>query len=356
MKDKIQEIIDSELRKISFGTPQIDQNHGLVVVPAIREIRNPGFKVLSRNLRTSEHGDGYVHICEPGNIGNQSWYHNLCFKNFYDSPILIPQGLTLKGGDQDRMVIVSVFIQAGNINVPVTVNVNVNCIEQGRSKGGHPFTIGGYGIQSIRLRQSVDTLLGAFEQGNYDPDDSQGSVWGDISSLGYGQDSMHRIYKEKEKELEELMQTFPQEKNQIGYIVYYNGVTSFEFYGKRLSSSQHKDILGSYIIHAILNPNGSGQRLSADQVRNITSQLTNVKSISMSSENTGMHDLRFSLSEQGIIGNASLVDENLIHLSATRVMEESYINKSVINSIKNACKQVEIEYEKKVKSAFVPTY
>jgi len=70
------------------------------------------------------HAAGHVTVTETGRGGN---VNELIVANTGPSAVLLPQGLVLVGGKQDRMVAVAVLIPAGRKR-----RVPVNCVEAGR--------------------------------------------------------------------------------------------------------------------------------------------------------------------------------------------------------------------------------
>ena len=101
---------------------------------------------------------------------------SICVSNPGQAPVLLVEGETIAGGQQNRTLNVSVLVPAG-----ATIDVPVSCVEAGRWSGERAFTRGrSFAPRRVR-RVKTATVRNSIAMGNSKYSD-QGAVWSTIDA------------------------------------------------------------------------------------------------------------------------------------------------------------------------------
>jgi hypothetical protein len=180
--------------------------------------------------------------------------------NKSDKQVLIPFGMTVHGGKQDRTIWEPILLPVGSRgkffnqnpkNVSQKYKIPAKCIEQSRWN----YTKG-RGFKSSNMRLHPNVAYEAISAAG------QGAVWGEIQShrteMNYGMkvaptQSYLEMTKNTEKQTDDMIRNFKHTKNQCGIAVFINGeFIGIEFYANSKAwKSMSKDILKAFSIEAL---------------------------------------------------------------------------------------------------------
>ncbi|UCC20476.1 MAG: hypothetical protein JSV62_04080 [Promethearchaeota archaeon] len=180
--------------------------------------------------------------------------------NKSNKQILIPFGMTVHGGKQDRTIWEPILLPAGEKQSIISKNpssikqkysIPAKCVEQSRWN----YTKGrGFKTSNTRLHPNI-----AYEAISAS---GQGSVWNEIQSHRAEMNFAHAIAptqsylemtKESEKQTKDFINHFKNVENQCGIAVFVNGeFIGIEFYANpKVWKAMSKDILNAFSIEAI---------------------------------------------------------------------------------------------------------
>ncbi|MFX1600149.1 MAG: ARPP-1 family domain-containing protein [Promethearchaeota archaeon] len=174
--------------------------------------------------------------------------------------ILIPFGMTVHGGKQDRTIWEPILLPVGGKQRVVSHNpgtdkqkytIPAKCVEQSRWR----YTKG-RGFKSAKTRLHPNVAYEAISAAG------QGAVWSEIQShraeMNYGlavapTQSYLEMTKESEKKTDDIVKHFKNVENQCGIVVFINGeFIGTEFYANpKAWKSMSKDILKAFSIEAL---------------------------------------------------------------------------------------------------------
>ncbi|MFX1427272.1 MAG: ARPP-1 family domain-containing protein [Promethearchaeota archaeon] len=241
-------MFEDPLNTLKLGNPQVYEN--MTVIPLI--VQNDKF-IDFISIKEAEELE-LIEINETDTV------NQLEVINKSDKQILIPFGMTVKGGKQDRTIWEpillpvggkrSVFKQnPGNVNRKYTVPAK--CIEQSRWHYKES-----RGFKSAKMRLHPNVAFEAISAGG------QGGVWNEIQShraeMNYAvstapTQSYLEMTKSSEKEINKIWRNFENIENQCGIAVFINGeFIGMEFYANpKAWKTMRKDILRAFSIEAL---------------------------------------------------------------------------------------------------------
>ncbi|MFX0004728.1 MAG: ARPP-1 family domain-containing protein [Promethearchaeota archaeon] len=244
----VSSLFKNPLGFLELGTPQVYKN--MTVIPIIIK-ENIIIDFIS--IKEAEELE-LIEIIETDTVSQ------LEIINKSDKQILIPFGMTVHGGKQDRTIWEPILIPIGGKKGIVSQNpgtikqnyhIPAKCVEQSRWN----YTKGrGFKTSNTRLHPNV-----AYEAISAS---GQGAVWNEIQShraeMNYAlsiapSQSYLEITKESEKETEDFMKRFRKVENQCGIAVFVNGeFIGIEFYANpEVWNSMNDDILKAFSIEAL---------------------------------------------------------------------------------------------------------
>ncbi len=252
MKNESVQIVNSLFKNplsfLKLDTPQVYKN--MTVIPII--VQDDKF-IDFISIKEAEELE-LIEILETDTVGQ------LEVVNKSDKQILIPFGMTVHGGKQDRTIWEPILLPVGGKQNIINQNpgtlkqkytVPAKCVEQSRWS----YTKGrGFKTSNTRLHPNVayEAISAA----------GQGGVWSEIQShraeMNYAlavapTQSYLEITKESEKETEDFVKSFKKVENQCGIAVFINGeFIGIEFYANPEAwNTMSNDILKAFSIEAL---------------------------------------------------------------------------------------------------------
>lgn len=247
----VENFMDNPANFIKLEKPQKAKN--MIVVPIILKSFYQEYLTISQAQE-----QGVAEILETGTVAQ------LKVQNKGSQPILIPFGITVTGGKQDRTIYEPILIPAVKRSNPkpkkphevgkaYEINIPSRCVEQGRwspraRETGRNFTSG-----RANLPQSV--AFHALSEGL----ESQSSIWASVEGLRENLEvsrdkaptsSYLDIAKAKEKEIEKYLGKFKKVDGQCGIAVLLDGkLVAMEFYSSPGAwGDLHEEVLKPFII------------------------------------------------------------------------------------------------------------
>ncbi len=296
MKSKSIEIVESlfgnPLNFLKLGTPQVYEN--MTVIPII--IQDDKF-IDFITIKEAEELE-LIEIIESDTVSQ------LEVINKSDKQILIPFGITVHGGKQDRTIWEPILLSTGgkqNIlkqnpkKVVQKYTIPAKCVEQSRWN----YT-GGRGFKSSSMRLHPNVAYEAISAGG------QSGVWQEIQShraeMSYDlavapTQSYLEMTKVSGKKTESIIKNFKNIKNQCGVAVFINGeFIGIEFYANlEVWKYMSNDILKAFSIEALRfkdKPRKNGNIDYHDELIKI------------------LHDLNFDFSTREGVGLGNVVEFN----------------------------------------------
>lgn len=242
---------DNPANFIKLEKPQKVKN--MVVVPIILKSFYRDFLTISQAQE-----EGVAEILETGTVSQ------LKVNNKGNKPILIPFGITVTGGKQDRTIYEPILIPAAKQSNPkpkkpreitkgFEINIPSRCVEQGRWSPRALETGRNFSSGRANLPQSV-----AFHALSTGPE-SQSSIWAGVEGLRENLEvsrdkaptsSYLDIAKAKEEEIEEYLGKFKKVDGQCGIAVLLDEkLIAMEFYSSPNAwADLHEEVLRPFII------------------------------------------------------------------------------------------------------------
>ncbi|MHA1912798.1 MAG: ARPP-1 family domain-containing protein [Promethearchaeota archaeon] len=241
-------LFENPLGFLKLGNPQVHEN--MTVIPII--VQDDKF-IDFISIKEAEEL-GVVEIVETGSV------NQLEVVNKGDKQILIPFGMTVHGGKQDRTIWEPILLPVGGKNHHFRSNpgsgkqkyaIPAKCIEQSRWN----YT-GGRGFKSTKQRVHPNVAYEAISAGG------QGAVWNEIqfhrSEMKYASSvaptqSYLDMTKNSEKQTSKIIKKFENSVNQCGIAVFINGeFIGIEFYANPDAwKMMSEDILKAFAIEAL---------------------------------------------------------------------------------------------------------
>lgn len=244
----VKTIFENPLSYLKLDTPQVYKN--MTVIPII--VQDDKF-IDFISIKEAEELE-LIEIIETESVGQ------LEVINKSDNQILIPFGMTVHGGKQDRTIWEPILLPiGGKQNIvsenPGTVKQNytipAKCVEQSRwnySKSR------GFKSSSTRLHPNVayEAISAAGQSGVWDEIQSHRTEMNYALSIAPTQ-SYLEITKESEKQTEDCVKHFKNVENQCGIAVFINGdFIGVEFYANsEVWKMMSRDILKAFSIEAL---------------------------------------------------------------------------------------------------------
>lgn len=244
----VKTIFENPLSYLKLDTPQVYKN--MTVIPII--VQDDKF-IEFISIKEAEELD-LIEIIETESVGH------LEVINKSDTQILIPFGMTVHGGKQDRTIWEPILLHKGGKQNLVSKNPGIDkqkytipakCVEQSRWTYNKSR---GFKSSSTRLHPNVayEAISAA----------GQGAVWNEIQSHRYEMNYLPSIAptqsylemtKESEKQTGDLVKHFKNIENQCGIAVFINGeFIGIEFYANpKVWKTMSKDILKAFSIEAL---------------------------------------------------------------------------------------------------------
>ena len=251
----IKSIFEKPLSYFKLGTAQVHEN--MTIIPII--VQDEKF-IEFINIKEAEELE-LVEIVETESV------NQLEVINKSDKQVLIPFGMTVHGGKQDRTIWEPILLPVGgkqNVfkdkyeemnqksNIPnQKYSIPAKCIEQSRWN----YT-GKRGFKSTNQRLHPNVAFESISSAG------QGAVWGEIqahrSEMKYAAgvaptQSYLDMTKNSEKETDKIIKNFENINNQCGVAVFINGeLIGIEFYANPNAwKTMSKDILKAFSIEAL---------------------------------------------------------------------------------------------------------
>lgn len=241
-------MFEDPLNVLKLGNPQVYEN--MTVIPLIVQ----DDKLIEFISIKEAEELNLVEIIETDTV------NELEVINKSDKQILIPFGMTVKGGKQDRTVWEPILLPIGgkqNVfkqnpgKVSRKYTIPAKCIEQSRWN----YT-GGHGFKTAKRRLHPNIAFEAISAGG------QSAVWNEIQSHRFEMNYMPSIAptqsylemtKSSDNEIEEIVRKFKNIQNQCGLAVFINGeFIGIEFYANPQAwEKMSKDILRAFSIEAL---------------------------------------------------------------------------------------------------------
>ena len=244
--------------------------------------------------------------------------------------ILLLDGEELIGAKQNRILNVTVMVP-GNSKIIIPVS----CVEAGRWSRQSDFfaSAGRTHFYEGRARKAQQVNMSMRNSGRRHAD--QGEVWETISERA---DRMNArsptaaadfIYETHRHSLDEYLKSFKPIKGQTGAVFSLNGKTAGVdvFDSPKVFKRSMKKLVESYALDAIDQSNGSqGEKSKKKSVRKFLESIVNSTLEIYPAVGEGQ-DCRFDAAS--ITGGALAVDENVVHLCAFDIDEESSTDERV---------------------------
>ena len=241
-------MFENPLSFLKLDTPQVYKN--MTVIPII--VQDDKF-IDFISIKEAEELE-LIEILETDTVGQ------LEVINKSDKQILIPFGMTVHGGKQDRTIWEPILLPIGGKQSIIKQNpgtvkekytIPAKCVEQSRWS----YTKG-RGFKSSKTRLHPNVAYEAISAAG------QGRVWSEIQShraeMNYAlsvapTQSYLEITKESEKETEDYVKKFKIIEDQCGIAVFINGeFIGIEFYANPIAwKTLNKDILKAFSIEAL---------------------------------------------------------------------------------------------------------
>jgi hypothetical protein len=244
----VKSIFEAPLNVLKLGNPQAYEN--MTVIPLI--IQDDNF-IEFISIKKAEELE-LIEIVETDTV------NQLEVINKSNKQILIPFGMTVKGGKQDRTIWEPILLPVGgkqsifkqnNRSVSQKYTIPAKCIEQSRWN----YTKG-RGFKSAKMRLHPNVAYEAISAGG------QSAVWNEIQShrteMNYAMSvapthSYLEMTKNSDKEIEKIVKNFENIYNQCGIAVFINGeFIGIEFYANPHAwKTMNNDILRAFSIEAL---------------------------------------------------------------------------------------------------------
>jgi len=244
----VKSIFKDPLSVLKLGNPQIYEN--MVIIPLIIQDDNI---IEFISIKEAEELD-LIEIVETDTV------NQLEVVNKSNKQLLIPFGMTVKGGKQDRTIWEPILLPVGGKQsifkqnkreVSQKYTIPAKCIEQSRWN----YTKG-RGFKSAKMRLHPNVAYEAISAGG------QSAVWNEIQShrseMNYAMNiaptqSYLEMTKNSEKEIDKIVKNFENIQNQCGMAVFINGeFIGIEFYANPQAwKTMSNDILKAFTIEAL---------------------------------------------------------------------------------------------------------
>ncbi len=247
-KEVVRSIFKDPLSVLKLGNPQIYEN--MTIIPLI--IQDDKF-IEYISIKEAEELE-LIEIVETDTV------NQLEVVNKSNKQILIPFGMTVKGGKQDRTIWEPILLPVGgkqNVfkdkyeTINQKYSIPAKCIEQSR----WDYT-GKRGFKTTNMRLHPNVAYESISAAG------QGAVWGEIqahrSEMNYAAgvaptQSYLEMTKNTEKLTDKIIKNFENVNNQCGVAVFINGeLIGIEFYANPNAwKTMSKDILKAFSIEAL---------------------------------------------------------------------------------------------------------
>lgn len=314
--------VEKVFSSVKFGEPQSHEN--MVIIPLIsvaaEELVDTDFITLDEALKQN--------LAEVQELAGGGSVPTLKIINKGPKPILITDGETVMGGQQDREINISILIPGKkDIEIPVEIEVPVSCVERSRWAGGRRQAGSGrssYGrLRAVRTKGMQKM---AFSSGEYSSPQSE--IWSEIEGKHFSfatrssTRTMHDVYDKIDKNLEKFGKTFKVLPGQVGIIVVIDGeIAGMDYYGlHKFLKSNWKKILEGYILDAVeALARGEAKPCKVDEAikkaQEFVTELkeAKTKTIKKPRKSAG-DDLR--LDSEEVTGSALVRGDKVLHMSA----------------------------------------
>ncbi|HUW89069.1 MAG TPA: DUF6569 family protein [Candidatus Nanopelagicaceae bacterium] len=302
----VEMLFENPLEILELGKPQ---SHGnMTVIPIIYKGKTLDF------ISVKEAEDlGLININETDTVSQLEVINNS------DKQVLIPFGVTVHGGKQDRTIWEPILLAAGgkqNLSggnkgpMEQKYTVPAKCVEQSRWNYGK-----GKGFKSSNTRLHPNVAYEAISSAG------QGSVWNEIQAyrteMNYSNtiapsQSYLEMTENIDKETDEIVNSFKNQENQCGIATFINGeFIGIEFYANpKVWETMNNDILKAFAIESLRFKDKSYKEGSGQYDKHLIKALQSLKLNFSERKGIGLGDVvEFESQDKKWRGN-TLVHEN----------------------------------------------
>lgn len=288
------------LNQLTLGEPlSIDR---LTVIPILQT-----FETVS-DLRDIDEAieEGWLEVTEVSDAGRVP---ELGVINSSDKTVVVFDGEELIGAKQNRILNFTVIIGArAKMIIPVT------CVEQGRwSWYKRNFSTGDFAYPSLRSEKFLSVMESMRARGSFNSD--QGQVWDQLSAkmarMGVTTDTgaMKDISNQYHLADESLRESFPHQKNQVGYLAFIrDGFAGGDIFpSTKISERKFHKLVRSYYLDS-RDPEMSFPSLSPEEI------LDQIRSSEMEPVQTVGSGNEARFEGAAVQGSLTSFEEKLAHL------------------------------------------
>ena len=246
-------------------------------------------------------------------ISDEGSIPELTIHNRGGKPILIPEGMIILGGKQDRTVNISIIVEAHQEMV-----LPVSCVERGRwSHRRRNFQTGHFAPAGLRSRKMASVRKNLRTTGRARSD--QGDVWNEVANCLSGiaaespTDSLHASYEMAEDRSAQYAKHLTIEDAAIG-VIFASGESII---GMDIFDSPHAlkavwpRLSRGYFLDCVTRKDAAKKTLK----RQATKFLNHVSSSVSVTVHDEVHPGHFELEIQGYVGSGLLHKDRVCHLS-----------------------------------------
>ncbi len=302
----MQEKIVGRLRSVKLGAPQTYRN--IVIFPITNgEECSVNYITLAEALKGR-----FLAVTEVSQGGSVP---ELKVTNSAEIPVLLLDGEELAGAKQNRVLNTTVLVPEKQAIV-----IPVSCTEQGRWAYATPtfYDSGTVMARSIRARKSQSVSESLASSASFRSDQSE--VWDGISELqeAAGASSpttaMRDVFESRRESLDEAIEAFPLEPDQIGILVVINGSTAgFDLVSTPSAYAHlHGKLIKSYVMDTLVGKKkpGTDTKAAARSAQDFIRRATRCEEQTFKSVGLG-DDYRYK--GHDIAGNALVYQDCVIH-------------------------------------------
>lgn len=303
----MQDVIREYLKQAKIGRKQSYRN--LAIFP----ILSPYAAAVEYILLDQALTEGLIEIIEVDEDGSVP---ELKVVNQSPKKVLILDGEELVGAKQNRIVNITILIQANTTTV-----IPVSCVEQGRWSYDSPRfhshkRMMSPGLRAMKAEQVSHSVRAS---GRYEAD--QSAIWDEISDKAERMDAesdsmaMSRIYEKEESRLRNYVNHFRLAEMQVGAVFAINGkVVGLDSFARPETCSEvFKKLVQSYALDAIdwFDPEKEHKVLKGDATKFLKAS---AKTESESRASVGL-GTDYRMTSNKLTGFALALDEQVLHLS-----------------------------------------
>ena len=304
--------------KLSFGNLNLYKK--LALLPILQESHTTPLLYLTLDEALTK---GHLKINEVSETGNVP---ELLLENNSSTPVFLMDGEDLVGAKQNRILNLSILAPANK-----KIVIPVSCVEAGRWVYDRNDFINSDRAHFARGRANKMASVSESLNVSGDRRSNQGEVWADIDSKFSRMKSSSRtaamsdIFKKEKTSMEEYVDAFSNDVNQVGSFFFINGnLIGFDLFDQaKTYSLLSKKLTRSYAIDAIERTDSEKGYPDISQAERTLNTLKETTWKNYPATGLGT-DFRVSL--PGVTSAGLMVDETTIHLSGFTLQSEGAIN------------------------------